>query len=95
MTRPAPMTMIWSESWMVLNRWAIVKVVRPALAVSRAACTTFSEVESRAEVASSKRRIFGFLIKARAMAQRCFWPPESLPPLLPTVSVQATLPFRT
>jgi len=45
---------------------------------------TFSLSVSRAEVASSSRRIFGFLTSARAIATRCFCPPLSCVPLSPT-----------
>ena len=45
-------------------------VVRPFAAWSRAACTTFSELESRADVASSSRRTLGLRRRARAMAIR-------------------------
>jgi len=49
-------------------------------------CTeqTFSLSVSRAEVASSSRRILGFLTSARAIATRCFWPPLNCVPLSPT-----------
>jgi hypothetical protein len=46
---------------MVESLCATTMVVRPVLALSRAACTTFSLPVSRADVASSSRRIFGFL----------------------------------
>jgi len=46
---------------MVESLWATTMVVRPVLALSRAACTTFSLPVSRADVASSSSRIFGFL----------------------------------
>ena len=45
---------------------------------------TFSLSVSRAEVASSRSRIFGFLTSARAIATRCFWPPLNWVPLSPT-----------
>ena len=45
---------------------------------------TFSLSVSRAEVASSSRRILGFLTSARAIATRCFWPPLNCVPLSPT-----------
>mmetsp|Transcript_100376 Transcript_100376/g.288368 ORF Transcript_100376/g.288368 Transcript_100376/m.288368 type:complete len:81 (+) Transcript_100376:509-751(+) len=80
---------------MVLRRCAMVKVVRPFLAASKASCTTRSEAESKAEVASSSSSTFGSRISARAMAQRCFWPPLSLPPLVPTTSVHLTRPSKT
>ena len=44
---------------------------------------TFSLSVSRAEVASSRSRTFGFLIKALAIATRCFCPPDSWLPFLP------------
>mmetsp|Transcript_7731 Transcript_7731/g.13720 ORF Transcript_7731/g.13720 Transcript_7731/m.13720 type:complete len:81 (+) Transcript_7731:491-733(+) len=43
-----------------------------------------SDSASRALVASSKRRIPGFRTRARAMATRCFCPPESCAPRSPT-----------
>jgi hypothetical protein len=49
---------------------------------SSSAWIAFSDLESSAEVASSKIRICGFLRIARAMATRCFSPPESLRPAL-------------
>mmetsp|Transcript_5911 Transcript_5911/g.10141 ORF Transcript_5911/g.10141 Transcript_5911/m.10141 type:complete len:103 (-) Transcript_5911:2126-2434(-) len=69
---------------MVDRRWATTMVVRPVMTCSRAAWTTFSDWVSRAEVASSSSRIFGFFRTALAMAMRCFWPPESCEPLGPT-----------
>ena len=38
---------------------------------------TFSLSVSNADVASSSNSIFGFLTRARAMAIRCFCPPDS------------------
>mmetsp|Transcript_10867 Transcript_10867/g.23689 ORF Transcript_10867/g.23689 Transcript_10867/m.23689 type:complete len:107 (-) Transcript_10867:1521-1841(-) len=71
---------------MVLSRWAMVMVVRLSFAMSEssAACTTFSDAASRAEVASSSSRMAGLRMIVRAMATRCFCPPESLPPRMPT-----------
>ena len=43
---------------------------------------------STAESASSRIRIGGSIISARAIAVRCFWPPESVSPRSPTVVVQ-------
>lgn len=54
------------------------------LTMFRASCTIFSERVSRAEVASSRSKMSGFFIIARAIATRCFWPPESLAPRSPT-----------
>lgn len=45
--------------------------------------TKYSDSASSALVASSSNRIVGFLIKARAMAIRCFWPPDNWVPLSP------------
>ena len=59
-------------------------VVLPRLASSRAPCTILSLSVSRAEVASSRRRILGFLTRALAMATLCLCPPDSWPPLDPT-----------
>lgn len=53
------------------------------MSFSIAFCTTFSLCESRAEVASSKISIFGFLMSARAIAILYFWPPEILTPFSP------------
>mmetsp|Transcript_15911 Transcript_15911/g.35623 ORF Transcript_15911/g.35623 Transcript_15911/m.35623 type:complete len:86 (-) Transcript_15911:124-381(-) len=71
---------------MVESRWAIVMVVRPCVLMRRssAACTSFSDSLSRALVASSRSRIAGLRTRARAIATRCFCPPESWPPLSPT-----------
>lgn len=52
--------------------------------LSNAFCTFASEEVSSALVASSKRSIAGFRIRARAIAIRCFWPPEREAPLSPT-----------
>mmetsp|Transcript_27590 Transcript_27590/g.66438 ORF Transcript_27590/g.66438 Transcript_27590/m.66438 type:complete len:98 (-) Transcript_27590:2823-3116(-) len=61
-------------------------VVRSELAISlsNAICTTRSLSESRAEVASSSKRILGFFTSARAIAILCFWPPDSCAPPSPT-----------
>mmetsp|Transcript_4636 Transcript_4636/g.10900 ORF Transcript_4636/g.10900 Transcript_4636/m.10900 type:complete len:101 (+) Transcript_4636:155-457(+) len=55
-----------------------------AIMSSIAACTTDSEPESNADVASSKSNTFGFRTRARAIAIRCFWPPLSCVPRSPT-----------
>uniref|UniRef100_A0A0A9HLT3 Uncharacterized protein n=1 Tax=Arundo donax TaxID=35708 RepID=A0A0A9HLT3_ARUDO len=62
---------------MVLRRWATMSVVLPTMILFNASCTTRSDSTSKALVASSNRRIFGFLRIALAMAILCFWPPES------------------
>lgn len=81
--RPLLMTQMRSAPWMVLSRWAMISTVRPLVALSRASCTTRSDSASRALVASSSTRMLGFLIRARAMAMRCFWPPDSVAPRSP------------
>jgi len=55
-----------------------------SLYLSIASCTILSFVLSKADVASSKRIILGFLRKALAIAILCFCPPESCPPEEPT-----------
>mmetsp|Transcript_10339 Transcript_10339/g.29085 ORF Transcript_10339/g.29085 Transcript_10339/m.29085 type:complete len:114 (+) Transcript_10339:1531-1872(+) len=55
-----------------------------AMSTSNASWTTCSESVSKALVASSSKRIFGFFTRARAIAIRCFWPPLSCVPLSPT-----------
>jgi hypothetical protein len=80
--------MILSASLIVDSLWAITTVViappSSDLILSMAAYTSFSFFLSKALVASSKRSIFGFLMKALAIAILYFWPPESYPPALPT-----------
>ena len=46
--------------------------------------STFSDSESKADVASSNNNIDGFRISARAIATLCFWPPDSCVPFSPT-----------
>mmetsp|Transcript_11014 Transcript_11014/g.29955 ORF Transcript_11014/g.29955 Transcript_11014/m.29955 type:complete len:269 (+) Transcript_11014:3387-4193(+) len=74
--RPAPMTAIWSALSTVVSRWATTKVVRPDKSRSMASCTERSVSVSSALVASSMMIMAGLLIMARAIATRCFWPPE-------------------
>lgn len=64
----------------------MARVVLPSTraALSIAACTKCSASESSAEVASSRSNIFGFRIKALAIAIRCFWPPDKADPFVPT-----------
>lgn len=63
-------TYIRSAFWMVDSRCAMAIVVRPFAALSSASCTTFSEFESSADVASSSSNTFGLRSRARAMAIR-------------------------
>ena len=53
---------------------------------SSSAWMACSERESSAEVASSKMKMRGFFRIARAIATRCFSPPESFSPRSPTVA---------
>mmetsp|Transcript_74346 Transcript_74346/g.177346 ORF Transcript_74346/g.177346 Transcript_74346/m.177346 type:complete len:87 (+) Transcript_74346:2263-2523(+) len=73
---------------MVVSLWAMEMVVmlRPTTVFreSRVACTRRSDSLSKAEVASSSNRICGFLARARAIATRWRWPPDSIPPPDPT-----------
>mmetsp|Transcript_2244 Transcript_2244/g.3098 ORF Transcript_2244/g.3098 Transcript_2244/m.3098 type:complete len:85 (-) Transcript_2244:744-998(-) len=71
---------------MVESLCAMMTVVRfeSSLSLSKACCTTSSLSLSSALVASSRRRMGGSLINARAMAIRCFCPPDSCVPESPT-----------
>lgn len=82
-TRPRAMTTMWWAPRTVLSRWAMTSTVRPVLARSRASCTTRSDSASRALVASSRTSTAGCLMSARAMARRCFWPPDRVAPRSP------------
>ena len=79
------MATIMSAFLTVESLCATMMVVLPRSRLSRASCTRASLSLSRAEVASSRRRICGFLISARAMAILCFWPPDSWAPPSPTI----------
>ncbi len=67
-TLPSLMTYTTSACCMLESRWATAIVVLPFDASFKTSWTTFSLSASRAEVASSKSKILGFLIKARAIA---------------------------
>jgi hypothetical protein len=69
---------------MVDRRWAMTRVVRLTVAVSRAAWMWRSDSVSSAEVASSRISSGASLRMARAMARRWRWPPESSTPFSPT-----------
>mmetsp|Transcript_11015 Transcript_11015/g.29967 ORF Transcript_11015/g.29967 Transcript_11015/m.29967 type:complete len:88 (+) Transcript_11015:241-504(+) len=56
---------------------------------STASCTSCSVCESRALVASSSNNNTGLTSSARAMATRCFWPPERFWPSRPTLVSKA------
>mmetsp|Transcript_12657 Transcript_12657/g.32098 ORF Transcript_12657/g.32098 Transcript_12657/m.32098 type:complete len:162 (+) Transcript_12657:3-488(+) len=68
----------------VESRWAITTVVRVHIILSSASCTNASDSVSRADVASSSSSTLGSAIIARAIATRCFCPPESWTPRSPT-----------
>lgn len=92
---PSCNTAIVSAFLTVDNLCAIVRTVRPFMTLWRASRTRYSDWESRALVASSRRRIFGFFINARAMAMRCFWPPERRTPRSPTTVSKPFGSFET
>ena len=82
--RPLSIDTTKSAFWIIESLWAITMVVLPFWACLRAAWTATSFSLSRAEVASSSRRIWGSLTRARAMDIRCFCPPLSWVPCSPT-----------
>ena len=58
--------------------WVTTTMVMPSSASSFIISSTSPTISgSRAEVGSSKSITSGFMAKARAMAMRCCWPPES------------------
>ena len=67
----------------------MTSVVRPREMRSSASWMSFSVKLSSAEVASSSTRIGGPFRMVRAMATRCFSPPESFSPRSPTLVVVA------
>ncbi len=75
--RPASTTKITSAFTTVDSRCAIATVVRPRDAASRAVCTMRSLTVSSALVASSRISTAGSFSSTRAIATRCFSPPES------------------
>ena len=75
-TRPRSSTTIWSASRTVESRCAIAIVVRPSDSRSSASCTSRSVSVSSELVASSSTRIGGLRRIVRAIAIRCFSPPE-------------------
>ena len=79
------MTTISSASEIVESRWATTNVVRPAIASRSPRLIASSVVASTDEVASSRIRIRGSAISARAIAIRWRWPPESVSPRSPTM----------
>ena len=73
---PWSSTTIWSASRIVDRRWAIVIVVRPSARRSSSACTAASVWVSSELVASSSTSTGGLRRIVRAIAIRCFSPPE-------------------
>mmetsp|Transcript_24829 Transcript_24829/g.57890 ORF Transcript_24829/g.57890 Transcript_24829/m.57890 type:complete len:167 (-) Transcript_24829:715-1215(-) len=84
MTRPLETTQMQCALRTVDSRCATTSVVRSAMSRSMASWTMCSDSASSAEVASSRRSTFGDISTARAIAIRCFWPPESCSPRSPT-----------
>ena len=74
--RPSSITAMRSAWRIVDSRWAITIAVRPNSAASRAACTCCSLSLSRWLVASSRITMAGSLSSRRAIATRCFSPPD-------------------
>ena len=76
--RPSSMTMILSACSATSRSCVTMTMVRPwACRRWKMASTSAPLLESRLPVGSSARMIDGSLIRARAMATRCCWPPES------------------
>jgi len=62
----------------------MIMVVVSFIIFVRASCILNSVSTSTELVESSKIKILGFTIKARAIDKRCFCPPDNLVPLSPT-----------
>src|SRR6266571_2231629 len=73
-----------SAACTVDSRCAMTRLVRPRNSGAIAAWMSCSETVSRCEVASSRMKICGSLRTTRAIATRCFSPPESRCPRSPT-----------
>mmetsp|Transcript_9705 Transcript_9705/g.16041 ORF Transcript_9705/g.16041 Transcript_9705/m.16041 type:complete len:133 (-) Transcript_9705:70-468(-) len=84
-TFPPSITTIWSACLMVLSRCAIINTVRFRPSANSASCMEFSVMVSNALVASSSSTTEGFFSRHRAMATRCFSPPDNFNPLSPTI----------
>ena len=64
--------------FMIVDSRCAIEITEPLIVfstVSRAPCTSFSDFESRALVASSSSKIVGLRSMALAIAMRCFCPP--------------------
>mmetsp|Transcript_1083 Transcript_1083/g.993 ORF Transcript_1083/g.993 Transcript_1083/m.993 type:complete len:99 (+) Transcript_1083:332-628(+) len=77
-------TTICCDCFIVDKRCATTRTVLPTTALFIASCTKCSDSASSADVASSRRRIRGFITRALAIATRCFCPPLSFMPRSPT-----------
>mmetsp|Transcript_7982 Transcript_7982/g.21149 ORF Transcript_7982/g.21149 Transcript_7982/m.21149 type:complete len:109 (+) Transcript_7982:1082-1408(+) len=73
-----------SQSAIVLSRCAMKMEVEPALSALILARIDASVAWSSELVASSQSHMRGFFSIARAIATRCFSPPDSLSPRSPT-----------
>ena len=82
---PLSITIMLSALETVDKRCAIIRVVLPLEILFRFSIISFSVEESKAEVASSKKKIEGFFNTVRAIATRCFSPPDNFRPLSPTI----------
>jgi len=77
--------MMRSERLIVESLWAMeIVVLWPLSKAARAELTRVSDSASRADVASSRIKISGFLSNALAIAIRCFCPPDNWAPRAPT-----------
>ena len=81
---PWSRTTIWSASRTVERRCAMTIVVRPVASSRSASSTARSVWTSSALVASSSSRTGGLRRIVRAIAMRCFSPPEKRKPRSPT-----------
>ena len=82
---PLSRTMTLSAFAAVDKRCAIIKVVLSLETLSKFFCISFSVLLSSADVASSKKNIFGFFKIVLAIATLCFSPPDYFNPLSPTI----------
>mmetsp|Transcript_57305 Transcript_57305/g.112829 ORF Transcript_57305/g.112829 Transcript_57305/m.112829 type:complete len:127 (-) Transcript_57305:121-501(-) len=98
---PSFMTWIMSELRMVPSRCAMATLVSgspsmPALLILSSVSWIMASLSaSSALVASSRNKTFGLRRSARAMAMRCFWPPENCEPPEPTKVFKPSGKFET
>ena len=90
---PFSITKIISAWITVESRWAIIKHVFPFAAKISSLWTCFSVIVSNDEVASSRMQAFGCFRINRAIAIRCFSPPDSARPRSPTLVSRPSLNF--